>query len=353
MKLQEKPRVSIVISVKNVEKFIEEALSSILKEEEISLEVILVDNGCSDSTIPLVQQIGDPRVKILPGPKTSISAALNVAYSAISGDIVMRCDGDDFYPPQRISEQVAWLDQHPDFGAVCGTYSMIDERGNMVFDRYYEADNAEEVTQHLRNRYTPSHVCAYAVRTDVLQAMGGSREYFNNYEDIDFLLRLGEFCRVWYLPNVHYFYRLNSTSMTHTRKQAEQDFFHEVAFEFQRQRLCRGKDDLELHHPPEVPKFENGFINKALNQTQEVLLGSAWSYHQRGQKRQSFVVGLRALLIRPTNITAWKSLVALLIKKPVGKGAFSLTYQPDCIDQKYFAPMNKNDLETTDSESTI
>lgn len=313
------PLVSILITVRNAEAYISATLASILQERTIPIEVVLVDNGCTDATVEKALAFQDDRVRILPGPKKGISHALNVAYAAAQGKILMRCDGDDLFPPDRIRRQTEWLLEHPEFGAVCGGFCTIDTKGSLLAKLSFEQE-AAEITAELCTGKTRTHIGTFAFTAEAVRAAGYSREYFDCFEDIDFQLRLGEACRVWYTPTNEYLYRLHQASVTHSQSNTLREFYDRTAVEFQQQRRTSGSDDLQRGFPPAIPQGgDPSGVNAAIHQ-QAMLVHSAWSAHQAGRKQEALMLGLRSIAIRPFNLTVWRSLLALLLK-PVGEGA--------------------------------
>ncbi len=126
--------VSVLMPMRNAEPFIRATLKSILAERAVDLEVVIIDDGSTDRSAAIVQSVGDPRVRLLPGPRSGIGAAFNTALAAAQGDLVARCDADDLYPPGRLAWQARWLEQHPEFGAVCGLFSTITPAGEHLVE---------------------------------------------------------------------------------------------------------------------------------------------------------------------------------------------------------------------------
>lgn len=305
--------VSIIVPMYNAEAFISATLASILQECHIPLEVVVVDNGSTDASLDKVRAIEDKRVRLIHCQCKGIAAALNAGIAEVRGDIVMRCDADDLYPSQRLARQVEWLSRHPEFGAVCGGFSTIDVKGRTIVS--FTGEDSQEITEELRNGNTRTHLCTFAVRAEVLRSTGGCRQYFLTAEDIDLQLRIGELCRVWYLPEVEYNYRLHNNSITHTQSNVEREFFELMAREFQRQRRTQGTDDLQRGCPPTPPR--EGRTGSAMNSqehTQGLLMGIAWQEHQSGHKFQALAIGMRSVITQPSNVIAWRSLLALAVK---------------------------------------
>lgn len=317
--IEARVRVSIIVPMHNAEPFISATLTSILREHDIPLEVVVVDDGSTDASLKRVHAIKDRRIRVIQGPCQGIAAAMNAGIAEAQGEIIMRCDADDFYPSYRIPEQVEWLSEHPEFGIVCGGFATVNLKGHTI-TRFKSRGDAQEITEELRNGITRTHFCSFAVRAEVLRSSGGFRRYFYTAEDIDLQLRLGELCRVWYIPEIQYNYRLHDNSITHTQCNLEREFFESIAREFQKQRLTRGSDDLQRGCPPIPPTGGNKSIKKAAKHTQDLLIGMAWQEHQTGNKSQALATGVRSVVALPSNINAWRSLLALVVK-PAGKAS--------------------------------
>ncbi len=311
--------VSVIIPMYNAEAFISATLDSILQERDISLEVVVVDDNSTDASLDRVGAIKDERVRVVNGPGKGIASALNAGLSKVRGEIIMRCDADDLYSSKRIKQQVELLAKYPEFGAVCGGFSTIDVKGRLIVNLKC-GENAEEISEELKNGITRTHFCTFACRVEFLRALGGFRPYFKTAEDIDFQLRLGELCRVWYVPEIQYYYRLHDLSITHRQSNVEREFFEFIAREFQRQRHTQGSDELQRGSPPLLPLGVDTSVKTATEHIQGMLMGHAWQEHQAGHKWQALNIGVRSVITRPSNLTAWRSLLALAVK-PAGKNS--------------------------------
>lgn len=118
------PRVSVVMAVHNGEKYLAEAIESILDQTFRDFEFIIVDDGSSDSTPRLlaVYEKRDPRLSIHRfDANCGLAAALNFGIQQARGEYIVRMDADDLSLPDRLQEQVAFMDSHPEIG-VCGSW---------------------------------------------------------------------------------------------------------------------------------------------------------------------------------------------------------------------------------------
>jgi GT2 family glycosyltransferase len=311
--------VSVLMPMRNAAPFVRAAVQSVLAQREVELELVVIDDGSTDGSGEIVRAIGDPRVRVLPGPCQGIAAGFNTALKAARGEFVARCDSDDLLPEWRLSWQLRWLNEHPDFGAICARFTTMTSAGKIVDELDCGGTVPEETTAELRAGKVRTSFCTYVVRTAVLRQIGGCRSWFVTAEDVDLQLRLGEATRVWFEPISCYFYRLHEASITHKQGQTRQAFFESAARTFQSQRQAGGPDDLERGSPPLPPdatwvRPDRPILPKT--EIQGYLLGRAWREQGQGRRLKALRSGLRACLARPTNLGAWKSLMALLLKRP-------------------------------------
>lgn len=306
--------ISVVIPMRNAERYISAAIDSILAQRGVEIEIVVVNDGSTDASADRVHAYKDPRVKMIAGPCKGIASALNAGLAVASGDYFARCDADDLYSPDRLAWQQNYLEAHPDYGAVAGYFTLVKSDLEPVADQQL-SPTAKDITQDLQNGAGVTHLCAFLVRMDVMRKLEGFRPYFVGTEDADFQLRIGEVTKIWYEPKLSYVYRLHGESITHTQPTAEREFFGRVMREFQKQRRETGMDDLQRGNPPPVPKDLIKSATDPNHQIQQVLLGTAWQEHRVGKKLKSLATGIRACLTGPCNFAAWKSLGALAIKR--------------------------------------
>jgi glycosyltransferase involved in cell wall biosynthesis len=307
--------VTVILPTRNAERYVRSAVESVLAQRNAELDVIVVDDGSTDRSAAVVQGIGDPRVRVIPGPQQGISAAFNAGLAEAKGEYTARCDADDLYPPERLAWQVEFLHTHREFGAVSGSYATMTHAGKIVAERKSYGGGLD-VTDELRRGQGRSHICAYLFRTEALRWIGGCRPFFVTAEDVDLQLRLAEVTRIWYQPRNAYLYRLHDASITHSQKAAERSFFEQCAREFQKQRLSREdhKDDLDLGRPPAPPRDTGSVPVSAKEQIRKLLLGQAWAAHGAGHRVEGLSLGLRAWMADPLRLGTLKSVAALAVK---------------------------------------
>jgi glycosyltransferase involved in cell wall biosynthesis len=160
--------------MRNCQGYVRRALESVLGQTEANLEVVVVDDGSTDQSAAVAGSLGDSRVRVIPGPGQGIAAALNAGLDAARGEFFSRCDADDYYPQGRLSWQARFLKDHPEFGAVLGSFIHVDEQERLVGERTWGRQECE-VTGQIRRGIGKCHLCAFLIRMDAVRSLGGNR----------------------------------------------------------------------------------------------------------------------------------------------------------------------------------
>jgi glycosyltransferase involved in cell wall biosynthesis len=190
------PVVSVLLPYRNAEETLEEAVTSVLQEHSIELEIIAADDGSTDGGPAIIDRIrrADPRV--VPASTSSsggIARALNHALSLARGPFIARMDADDISLPGRLPRQVAALAQDPRLGVI-GTQVEAFPEGSVGegMQRYIAWQNALVTPEdHAREIFVEAPLChpSVMIRRAALDAVGGFREG-PWPEDYDLWLRL-------------------------------------------------------------------------------------------------------------------------------------------------------------------
>lgn len=124
------PLVSVVAPCFNAEKYLEEALRSIYEQDYPNFEVIIVDDGSTDNSYAMLEQLQKVHgFQLYRQQNQGVSAALNFGLRHARGDYVATPDVDDIMLPHSLSVRAAYLDQHPEVGCVGALVIYIDSEG--------------------------------------------------------------------------------------------------------------------------------------------------------------------------------------------------------------------------------
>jgi glycosyltransferase involved in cell wall biosynthesis len=116
------PVVGVVIPARNGERYLAQAIESVLEQTYQVLDLVVVDDGSTDGTRDVARRFA-PDVRCLSGPHCGLGAARNAGVDAVRGDVVAFLDQDDVWVPTKLELQVAALERAPTldlvFGHVC------------------------------------------------------------------------------------------------------------------------------------------------------------------------------------------------------------------------------------------
>ena len=126
------PAVTALMPVYNAERYVAEAIESILAQTFGDFEFLIVDDGSTDRSRSILEGFAarDARIRLISRPNTGIVGALNEGLAAARGELVARMDADDVAMPERFERQVRYLDDHPECVVVGSRVTVIDPDGD-------------------------------------------------------------------------------------------------------------------------------------------------------------------------------------------------------------------------------
>lgn len=116
------PELSVVMLVYNSEKYLEEAVTSVLEQTFTNFEFIIINDGSTDQSLRIIKSFSDQRIKVINNPENiGIPRSRNIGLKSASGKFLAWVDSDDIVIRQRFEKQISFLKEHPGYG-VCGTW---------------------------------------------------------------------------------------------------------------------------------------------------------------------------------------------------------------------------------------
>lgn len=124
--LRENPAISVVMSVYNSEKYLAEAIESILNQTFTDFEFIIINDGSTDSSLAIIESYmaKDERVVLISRENKGLPASLNEGIAIAKGKYIARMDADDISLPERFQKQYDFMESNPKVG-VCGTKAYL------------------------------------------------------------------------------------------------------------------------------------------------------------------------------------------------------------------------------------
>ena len=180
--------VSVLIPTYNVEKYIEEAIQSIINQTYKNFEIIVVDDCSTDNTFSILEKIKiiEPRLRLFKNDTNAYVKALNTGIVYCKGEYIMRMDGDDLCDNMKIEKQLDFLLNNPEIDLVGCDIHSINEQGE-ILNTIETSHNVNCTNKILKFRSPVLHI--WMCKKTVYTALNGYREVGGS-EDYDFLLRM-------------------------------------------------------------------------------------------------------------------------------------------------------------------
>jgi glycosyltransferase involved in cell wall biosynthesis len=196
------PLVSVVIPVFNGERFLREAVQSVLDQQYAPLEIIIVDDGSTDGTATVARSL-PATVRYLHQPNQGPAAARNRGIEQAQGGLIAFADADDLWPPAKLELQLPSLINDPGVEIVMGRVQLLSETG---------------LTQ---SAFSVNLGCA-VIRKSVFDRVGLFDETMRYSEDVDWFMRARESgAAIMTIDAVTLFYRQHEQNMTRGKSTSE------------------------------------------------------------------------------------------------------------------------------------
>ena len=203
--------VTVVICVYNAGDFLRPSVESVLNQTHKNLEVLVVDDGSTDGCVATIEDLADPRIRILSQQNRGKPAAMNYALSELRGAFYAIQDADDLSASQRIEKQLRSMREHPEIAAVfCGYELILD--GRHVAPTCAAKDSAA-CRRDVERMRMPAHDPTAMYRMAMVNEFRYDEE-LRIAEGYDYILRVGERFPMLVLGETLYSYRVNSEALT-------------------------------------------------------------------------------------------------------------------------------------------
>ena len=225
-----KPKVSVLMSAYNGEKFIAQALESIYKQTYQDFEVVIVDDASADETSDIIRKMKDSRTVIYRNSENlGLTKSLNIGLRLCRGEYIARMDADDVSYPQRFEKQVKFLDENPDGTALGCWCHRIDSNGEIHGAYDGRPTKSEDIKKGLLVGNCIAHPTAMIRRASLVD-VGGYDEKYAYAQDHDLWLRLSEVGRIYNLEEYLVGLRYWPENIT-AKKSQQQDKCSELAIQ--------------------------------------------------------------------------------------------------------------------------
>ena len=278
------------MSVYNTEKYIYNAIESILNQTFRDFEFIIINDGSTDNSLEIIKSFNDPRIKIISRENRGLAYSLNEGIRLAQCDLIARMDPDDISLPSRLQKQIEYLEKNPDVGIVGTGAMIINEEGEEIAPVILPLDH-ENLLNWLpprKAKSSPFFHGSVVYRKEFILKAGGYAEGYH-FEDIVLWGKLSKLTRFANLPEILYQFRVNRDARTNMSP----------SFIEKREKL--------INKYIEGKKFDEGDINFMKKLENIPLRTRKYYYHYKlgnlyfdaGKCRKSIVEGMNAWLRNP------------------------------------------------------
>ncbi|MCH2240064.1 MAG: glycosyltransferase [Blastomonas sp.] len=197
-----------MMSVYNAERYVAEAIQSILGQTEGRFEFLIVNDGSRDASGSIIDRYAaqDSRIRAIHQENRGLIVSLNRMLDEARAPLVARMDSDDVSRPERFAVQLAWMQAHPDIAVLGTNTDELDADGAFFPCSDFHPEHPADIRERLMAASAMCHP-SVMMRRDVIRALGGYRAAFRHCEDYDLWLRVSERHDLYNLPDRLFLYR--------------------------------------------------------------------------------------------------------------------------------------------------
>jgi glycosyltransferase involved in cell wall biosynthesis len=220
-------KVSVIVPIYNVEKFVARTIASVLAQTWQDFELIVVDDESPDRSLEICRRFEDPRIKIVQQKNRGLAGARNTGIRHAQGEYIALLDSDDLWLPTKLEKHVHHLDSSPKIGVSFSRSEFIDEADHSIGT--YQMPKLNNINSaHLLCRNPIGNGSAPVIRREVLEDIKFQANLYGSEEDFYFddRFRQSEDIECWIriavttnwliegIPEALTLYRVNSESLS-------------------------------------------------------------------------------------------------------------------------------------------
>ncbi|MGK0390344.1 MAG: glycosyltransferase involved in cell wall biosynthesis [Maribacter sp.] len=243
------PLVSVIMPVYNGERYLSEAIESILNQTYENIEFIILDDGSTDASPRILSdfELHDKRIQVHSFKENrGIIDVLNEGITLAKGEYLARMDADDISLPTRLEKQVAFLEYNPDYLLVgCKIELLFGQRQpSGIYPQLYSSSDELRISSLF---YCPFSHPTVMMKTNIAKAFGYNSGY-HKVEDYELWTRLLQYYFCANLEERLLYYRMHASQETQVRKDILLSNLNRLHQEqFDRYDIQYTREDLAIH----------------------------------------------------------------------------------------------------------
>lgn len=307
--MSKKPIVSVLMPVYNAERYVAEAVESILAQTFMDFEFIITDDGSTDGSLKILEAYArkDERIRLTSRGNKGLTPTMNQMLGRAEGEFIAIMENDDVALPERLARQVEFLHCEPNVVCVSGAQELIDEKGRLLTCLEAPEHNDRIQQLALAGHTSICHVGAMIRRASLIE-IGGYDETMRMAHDLDLWLRLGELGALANLKDTVVKYRLRTDSISGQNPLQQRQEAKEACLRAWQRRGIEGHFEATEPWRPGTDRA---------SQHRFMLQYGWWAFNSR-QRKTATIYGTRAIAALPLAKGGWKLLACAALKRLPG-----------------------------------
>ena len=206
------PKVSVIVPTYNSDRYVVQAVGSVLAQTYPNYELIVVDDGSTDNTHQVLKPYFD-QLRYVYQNNQGVAAARNRGIELATGEFIAFLDADDVFLPEKLAKEIACFEKQPELDMVISGWRIVNEHGEAISDvRLWEY--APQLDLKTAVLYKPARPSSTILRREWCKKVNGFDARFVRTDDLDFLLKLlSQGCKADWLPEITIHYRQHGKSL--------------------------------------------------------------------------------------------------------------------------------------------
>jgi glycosyltransferase involved in cell wall biosynthesis len=303
------PEISVIMSVYNGEKYLRDAIESILNQTFTDFEFIIVNDGSTDTSFEIIKSYNDERIKIINNEKNiGLTKSLNKALKVARGEYIARQDADDISLPNRFEEQLKYLEKHPEVALLGTSVSHIEENGKITGKNILLANPS--IDDFLKDNLFKHGSTMF--KKEIVNKLGGYNDLFKYAQDYELWLRIAKHFEVRGLAQLLYKIR------SHNEKIGITNIEESTLYRLLALRLAKNELDEEIFKSIKDNGIKSLYSHLSKNEKMVLHNAIAGVHIYTNKRKQARAEYKKRFTLNPFDV---KSIVGIIISY-IGKDAY-------------------------------
>jgi len=211
------PKISVIMSVYNEEKYLKDSIESILNQTFKDFEFLIINDSSIDNSLNIIKSYKDPRIRVINNSKNiGLSKSLNIGLQHAQGQYMARMDADDISLPNRLEEQLKFLEINKDITLIGCQVELIDENNQIIGYKKSRPKDFDIVKFWIITKNPFIH-STFFLKMEEIKKINGYNEKYKYSQDFEICSRLIEKkYKIVNMPSYLLKFRRHNKSITKT-----------------------------------------------------------------------------------------------------------------------------------------